>query len=107
MGLRAGLLSDKITIQRAQTVKDDFGGTKTVWQDLYTTRTRKTYRSGNRVNENNEIIFAYTKTFTVRRYVPVQERDRVLWNGQKWRILSLEPSRDKQSIEIVTELINE
>ncbi|MDV3120789.1 phage head closure protein [Segatella copri] len=53
------------------------------------------------------MVFNYTKIFTIRYYHNIDEKDRILWKGKLYRILSVEPDRDKQSIIIRTELIND
>ena len=40
-------------------------------------------------------------------YHRVNEQMRILWNGKKYRILSISPELYKQSITIITELVNE
>ena len=48
----------------------------------------------------------YTVIFTVRNYHKIDEFMRVLWKGKLYRILSIENSREKQSLTINAELIN-
>nr|WP_244668142.1 hypothetical protein [Phocaeicola vulgatus] len=43
----------------------------------------------------------------MRLYHKVNEQMRIIWNGNKYRILSINRELYKQSITIVTELINE
>ena len=97
--MRAGLLNYPITIQEPVTVKDVYGANGINW--------KVTYNTGNRQNQNNEIIHCYTVTFTIRLYHKVNEQMRIIWNGNKYRILSINRELYKQSITIVTELINE
>ena len=54
----------------------------------------------------NEIVNSYTVIFTVRNYHKIDEFMRVLWKGKLYRILSIENSREKQSLTINAELIN-
>jgi len=89
--MEAGLLKEVITIERPVVVKDEFGANKIDWETfIEKTRAGVSYNSGNRVNENNEIIFAYTVIFTIRLYHNIDERMRILWNKNKYRILSKE-----------------
>lgn len=103
----SGRLQELITIQRPTITKDEFGANKTVWNDIINTRSDVQYDSGNRVTENNEIVFNYSKVFTVRYYHKVDEKDRIVWNGKRYRILSIEPNKSHQKLTIRTELINE
>ena len=45
--------------------------------------------------------------FTIRIYHKVDERMRIIWEGKKYRILSIEEDRTLQQLTIKTELINE
>ena len=105
--MRAGLLNYPITIQEPVTVKDVYGANGIDWRDIISTRAQVTYNTGNRQNQNNEIIQCYTVTFHIRLYHKVNEQMRIIWNGNKYRILSINRELYKQSITIVTELINE
>lgn len=105
--MRAGTLHYPITIQEPVAIKDGYGANSIDWRDVISTRSNVTYNSGNRQNQNNEIVHSYTVTFTVRYYHKVNENMRILWNGKKYRILCINPELYKQSTTIVTELINE
>lgn len=105
--MQAGLLKEVVTIQKPVVNQDGFGANDVNWSDLITTRASVGYNTGNRVNDNNEITFAYQVTFTVRVYHQINERMRIIWQGKKHRILSIELDKQKQRQTIRTELINE
>lgn len=105
--MNSGRLTEVITIERPSTAQNDFGATNVQWLKHIQTRADVTFESGTRATENNEVIFSYNKVFTVRYYHDIDEKDRIIWNRKKWRILSLEPDKAKQLITIRTELINE
>ncbi len=105
--MRAGLLTEQITIENTTTNKDDFGSTVKVWQPVIKTRCNIKFNSGNRQIENKEIINSYSLTFTIRLYHNINEDMRIVWNGKKYRILSIFPDKHKQSIDIIGDLINE
>lgn len=106
--MRAGLLNSIIAIEKPETVSDDFGANSLKWVNhIPKTRAKVTYSSGSRANENNEIIFAYEVIFTVRIYHQINERMRIIWEGRKYRILSIEENKELQQLTIKTELINE
>lgn len=100
-------MRDTITIQKLTNTKDSFGANTTLWVNKFTTRTQVTTNSGNRLNQNNEIIHTYNVTFTIRLYHDVEESDRILYNGKKYRIISINKDLYKQSISIIGEIINE
>ena len=102
--MKAGLLNSIIAIEKPEVVSDDFGANSLKWvKHIDKTRAKVTYSNGTRANENNEIIFI----FTVRHYHSLTERMRILWEGRKYRILSIEKNKALQQQVIKTELINE
>ncbi len=105
--MRAGILTDKITVQAPTTIQNKYGANTTEWKEYINTRAEITYNSGNRQTENNEIVFNYTVLFKVRRYHDIKEQMRIIWNGNKYRIISINKDIKKQFILITTELINE
>lgn len=105
--MNGGRLKEVIVIQRPTITKDEFGANRVEWKDIISTRSDVQFDNGSRAKENGEIVFNYTKVFTIRIYHDVDEKDRILWNNKKWRILSIEPDKDQQKQTIRTELINE
>lgn len=107
MGLRAGLLRDTITIQKQVSSKDSFGGSSTEWITKITTKAQVVSNTGVRQVQNNEIINTYVLTFTVRSYHNINELDRIIHLGKKYRILSINRDLAKQALIILGELIND
>lgn len=106
--MRAGLLSEVISVEKPVTYTNEYGANSTKWETFIgKTKAQITYTSGNRLNENNEIIFAYEVVFTVRIYHQINERMRIIWKNKKYRILSIEENKHLQTLTIKTELINE
>ncbi len=106
--MRAGLLTEVITVEKPTVENNEYGATPIKWiTHIGKTKAQVTYTSGNRSNENNEIIFAYEVVFTVRIYHQIDERMRIIWKNKKYRILSIEENKQLQSLTIKTELINE
>ena len=103
----AGILKEVITIKRAVIVKNDFGEEVETRSDVTTTRAYVKQSSSRRNEENGEITYDFIKEFRVRIYVDVRPYDIIIWNGQKYRILSLDKQKDLQQITLQTELINE
>ena len=103
----AGILKEVITIKRAVVIKNDFGEEVETWSDVTTTRAYVKQSSSRRNEENGEITYDFIKEFRVRIYVDVRPYDIIIWNGQKYRILSLDKQKDLQQITLQTELINE
>lgn len=109
--MEAGLLRFPIDIYQPIIKKNEYGEDYCEYEKKYSTRAKIDYTSGNRTNDNQEMIIDYFVAFTVRKYVPVGDNDRIylIRNKKlyKYRILSIEPSESKQNLTIRTELINE
>ena len=105
--MQAGILTEVITIQQPVVNQNGYGANNVEWNNYITTKASINYNNGNRVNDNNEITFAYQVSFIIRVYHQINERMRIIWQGQKYRILSIEKDKQKQKITIRTELINE
>lgn len=105
--MQAGILTEKISIEQPTIQQNGFGANNIKWTEFVTTRAGVTFSNGNRANENNEIVFTYNVIFKIRYYHNVTEFMRIIWNGQKYRILSIQPDKHKQFKVINTELIND
>lgn len=107
--MRAGMLNELIDIYSPVESINDYGERTFDWEKTYTTRANVSWDSGSRNIENNEIVNNYSKTFTVRSYVPVTEKDEIYWQDKKYRIISVEHRKDLSfnGILVRTELINE
>lgn len=105
--MRAGLLKEQIEIWSKQLTVNEFGEEVEDWIKTYNTRARLVHDGGSRVVSNDEILFTHSKTFQIRQYVPINELDRILWNGKFYRILNIEPDGVQMNKTIKTELIND
>jgi len=105
--MRAGILTEPITILKPVIIKNDFGAEKTDWINFIATRTNVRFNSGNRFTETNEIIHSCNLTFTIRYYHLIDESMKVAYKGKEYRILAINSDRLKQSTTIIGELINE
>lgn len=103
----AGRLNEVINILTPTEVINEYGERKTTLANTYTTRARVEYNNGSRRNENDEIVFDYSKTFTTYPYVPVDETSVIEWQKKQYRILTIEYRREYNELIINTELINE
>lgn len=103
----AGRLNEVINILTPMEVINEYGERKTTLKKTYTTRARVEFNNGSRRNENDEIVFDYSKTFTTYPYVPVVETSVIEWQKKQYRILTIEYRREYNELIINTELINE
>lgn len=102
----AGRLNEVIKIFSPITTRNEYNEQLTEMQETYTTRAKVDNTSGNRANENNEIVFNYSFQFNVRLYVPVTEHDEIEWQGKRYRILTIVERREYNDKVIQAELIN-
>ena len=103
----AGRLNEVIKLYKPTEVINEYGEREPQFAYCYTTRAKVEFNTGNRVNENNELVFNYNKTFNIRSYVPIDETYQIEWQNKRYRILTLERRREYNDIVINTELINE
>ncbi len=105
--MRAGDLDEIITFQMKDLKRSDFGGTSVNWIDAFTTNATVIYKGGGRSINVNEIFISSSYTFYIRIYHKVDESMRIIYNGKKYKILSIFKNKSLQAIEIQGELINE
>lgn len=105
--MRAGLLSEIITIKIRVTKVNDSGQKEHNYENLRTTRARVIYSSGNRNIENKDILWEYQFKFEVWDYVDVTEKDIIEYDTKEYRIKSINHDKKQQKKIITTELITE
>lgn len=104
----AGELNELISIERLEIIKNGYGEVEaTEWINKINTRADISYKSGARVDDNNELFFSYNVIFGVRYYHQINELDRVVWNGKYYRIMAIQPEKKIQRKLLHCELINE
>lgn len=103
--MRAGLLKECIVFQQLEIVKDEYGATEQIYNDLINTRARVEYSGGSRTNTNNEIYNEYSLTFTVRGYHQIKEDMLIKWRDKLYRILSIDDTIKEMKV-IQAELLN-
>ena len=105
--MRAGLLSEIITIKRRVTKVNESGQKEHNYENLRTTRARVIYSSGNRNIENKDIIWDYQFKFEVWDSVDINEKDLIVYDKKEYRIKSINHDKHQQKLIITTELITE
>lgn len=105
--MRAGTLREIISVESPTPTTNEYGERTYEYEEKIKTRASVEYLKGNRILENDEIFNAYTKVFTTRYYHKIKEDDIIVWNENRYRILTIEPDRERQKLIITTELINE
>lgn len=102
----AGRLNEIVDIYSPVTKTNRYGERESTFELKYTTRARVENTSGSRGEQNSEIVFSYTYNFTLRSYVPVGETDQIEWQGNRYRILTLQKRREYNDIFVQAEKIN-
>lgn len=109
--MRAGTLKYPIQIWQCTVTYNEYNEQESAYENYFSTRANITSESGQRTNENNEVFYTQLLTFEVRRYVPVNDFDRIKYNNKFYRIISIHDAEDNmqhmQMKRIVCELINE
>ena len=103
----AGRYNELVDILKEEVVIDEFNARNFQYKPFYSTRAAVEYTSGGKTEENNEIVYAYTKRFTLRSYVPITETCMIDWNGKRYRVLSIDKRREWNDQVVMTELVNE
>lgn len=103
----AGSLDEKITILQLIHNRNDFGEVCDTYKPTHDTKAHVIDNSGNKVDQNHETFYTYTKQFQIRRYVKVEEFWRVLYRGKMWNILSISEDRIMNQKILTCELVNE
>lgn len=105
--MRAGLLTELISIKRRATTTNASGQKEHKYVHLRYTRARVIYTAGNRTIENKDIVWDYQYKFEVWDYVDVNEKDLIEYEGKEYRIKSINHDKHQQKKIITTELITE
>lgn len=105
--MQAGLLTDLISFARSESVRDAMGGTTEKWLPVADKRACVRFKSGGRVEVNNEVINTNVITITIRYCRDITEKMRIGYEGRKYRIRSINRDRKQQSTVIEAEVINE
>lgn len=103
--MRAGDLKYRIALYQLTIQTTDFGDTREIYEYKGSYRARVNYAGGSELIENDQIFHTVTREFIVRAYVPVVETDIIIWNDQKWRIISIDHNKQYNDIIIRTELM--
>lgn len=103
----AALLKDIIEIETPVVERDGFGGQVTVWKRAWRGKARVEFASGSRVLQNSEVVNTRTNRVRVRYKPFFTEKDRLLIDGQYYRVVSMNRDKRDMSTVFMVELINE
>lgn len=108
--MRSGRLNHFIIIEGLKTITNEYGEEEqTIYCEKIRTRADVVNDSGNRVNDNGEIFYAYTKTFILWDYFDkvLNEFDRIIYKGKPYRIITKDLVKEDKLLFVKTELVDE
>lgn len=109
--MQAGLLRDKITIERSTiTYNADNGEQVMAWSVVWSGRAKVDFSSGSQLVSNNETINTISKRVTIRTKPAFNQKLsdlRMLIDGEYYRILAKDVRSKDMATIFTCELINE
>lgn len=109
--MRAGLLTKKIEIYKAEKTVSKTGSKVSTWGNLFgdgkQIHARATYGQQKMAAKNGNFVLTSDITFTIRYYSAINEYMRVYWEGRKYRITAIRRYPERGEMQIDGELIDE
>lgn len=105
--MNAGNLKERITIQEAVSVTDQYGGSAIQLRDKITTKAAVFVAKQDREITNYAEFYPAIITVHVRLYHSINNTDVVVWENNKYSILSVFKDKTRQLVEIKASLIRE
>lgn len=105
--MQAGLLNEMIGFFRSESKRDNLGGISEEWIKVFDKRAYIRFKSGARKEANGEIYNTTVNTMMIRICKDIDAKMQIEYNGQKYRILSINHDRKQQATVIEAEVINE
>lgn len=105
--MKAGILTEKIVVQRPNVTRDEYNSETTTYVDHITTKAFVDHNRGNRIEVTDENFWTDIRTFVVRIYHDIQPTDRISYNNNIYRILDIDIDKELQRMVIKTEKVNE
>lgn len=104
----AGKLNEVITVEQPFLEENELGEVVDChYIKKFQTKAQVVYKSGSTGVVDEKIFSSYSVQFIIRYYHQPTEADRVIYRGQKYRIDSIERSREYQLIKLNCSLIND
>lgn len=105
--MQAGLLRDIVRFQESKTQRDGMGGLSDEWIDVFVKRAEVKFSSGSRKTVNGEVFNPLAITCKIRYCKDINEKMIFIYEGRKFKIVSINRDRLQQTTVIQAELINE
>lgn len=108
--MQAGLLRDRITLEKATVTRNDDGSESIAYTTRWSGRAKVEQSSGTMVNANGETFNTITKRITIRTKPAITELPsmlRVSYAGKYYRVLSIDARITDMATIMIVELINQ
>lgn len=105
--MMAGQYNEIVNIYQSEEVENEFGERVVHLKFQERTRAKVEFTGGSRSNENNEIVYDFTKNFYLRSYISINDGNIIEYESRKYRVITYDKRREYNDIKVVTELINE
>ena len=108
--MQAGLLRDRIVLEKATVSRNEDGSESIAWTTLWSGRARVEQSSGTMVNSNGETFNTIAKRITIRTKPAINEIPsmlRVSTGGNYYRVLSIDARITDMATIMIVELINQ
>lgn len=105
--MKAGKLTETITIQCREIVKGPSGGESYEWKDFMRARASVVFQSGQQEEKNMGYSHNQTNKVTMYYRSAVRREMRIVYNGENYKINSINADRLKNMMVLTIELINE
>lgn len=99
--INSGMLRDRIVMLAPTTSNNDYGEQAVTWADYYACRARVTYSKGQRAIDGGEIWLPNTIAVLMRYRSGLNDRMRLRWNGDLYRIDAMKSLHDEGRIDII------
>lgn len=103
----AGFLNEKIELYKFVKVKNEYGELVTQTEKVRDCRAKVSHLSGSRTVRAEEIQYPYTKSFTIRIHIYIDENMWIKWKNHFYKVMSIDPNRELQQKTIIAEIVNE
>ncbi len=105
--MRAGKLTERITIQTKVVSKDKFGSESISYIDRINTSAEVTETKLDKAINSNIETFGSVITFYIRDYHLVNNTDRIKYLNNYYTILSVSRNKSRMLLEVKAQIINE
>ncbi len=102
-GTGAGVLRERVTIQRKVVTRDGYGAEQVTWQDVATVWARVEVVKEREVPESRQMDVMASHRVTMRYRTDVDETMRLVWRGRVLNIVALVPDERRRYLAVLAE----